>query len=213
MKSTKNPTEKESPASPGGRETRKLETRARILEAAQRVFGREGIAKATSSAIAAEAGVAHGSVFARFGSLEALLIAAIEDFGESTARRIHETVAAGAGTREVLEAHLEAIREAEDFYARLASEGGALPSAARDSLVLMQSAIAFHLAPALEADRRSGLIKDLSQSLAFNAWLGLLHYYLANRDLFAPGASVIETRGPQLVDFYLDLVSLDRRNA
>lgn len=153
--------------------------------------------------------MAHGSVFARFGSLEALLVAVIEDFGESTARRIHELLDAGAGTREVLGSHLAAIGEREDFYARLVAEGGSLPREARDCLVLMQSAIAFHLAPALEADRRAGRIKELSLSLAFNTWLGLLHYYLANRELFAPGASVIEGRGAELLEHFMNLISKD----
>jgi AcrR family transcriptional regulator len=197
----------ETPPARRDRSEQKLETRRRILDAAARVFGREGIAKATSSAIAEEAGVAHGSVFARFGSQEALLVAAIEDYGESTAKRIHEMIDAGAGTREVLDAHLAAIGEREDFYARLVAESGTLPSAARDSLVLMQSAIAFHLAPALEADRKAGRIKDMSLPLAFNTWLGLLHYYLANRELFAPGASVIELRGAQLAEHFMNLIS------
>jgi AcrR family transcriptional regulator len=190
------------------REAQKLATRRRILDAAILVFGRDGILKATTAAIAKEAGVAHGSIFVHFGSQEALVAAAIDDFGEATARRLHETMRRGAGTREILAAHLAGIREREGFYARLAAESSLLPPEAKNGLVLMQSAIAFHLAPAVEADRKAKRIKAMGLGLLFNTWLGLLHYYLANRELFSPGESVIDARGQELLDHFMSLISI-----
>jgi AcrR family transcriptional regulator len=187
--------------------TRQLEaTRRRIIEAAIRVFSRDGIGAARSVDIAVEAEVAHGTVFARFGTKDELASAAILDFGDRVAKRLHELCASGAGTRDVLAAHLEGIAEREDFYARLVCEAPALPKAARDSLVLIQSSIAFHLSPALEADAAAGRIKDLPLHFAFNAWIGLVHYYLANRELFAPGGSVIRRRGPELLENFAALI-------
>jgi AcrR family transcriptional regulator len=198
----------ESAASPIGiRKSRKLATRRQILEAAIRVFGREGILAASTAEVALEAGVAHGSVFAHFGTQEGLIVAAIEDFGSALSLRIHELVAKGAGTREVLQAHLEAIREREDFYARLVTEAPLLPEEARHSLVLIQSTIAFHLSPAIAKDAKEGRIEAMSLPLLFNTWLGLLHYYLANRELFAPGSSLVEKRGEELLDHFMFLVS------
>jgi len=191
----------------GGREGRKRETRRRILEAALKVFAEDGIAAATASAVAEEAGVSHGSVFVHFGSQEGLLAAAIADFGDEVVRHLHGSLRAGAGTRRVLEAHLEVIRKREDFYYRLVTEAPLLGEGARTSLVLIQSAISFHLAPAIEADQAAGRIVDSSLALLFNTWLGLVHYYLANRELFAPGASVIQSRGEELLDHYMHLVS------
>jgi AcrR family transcriptional regulator len=188
------------------RAEQKLETRRRILDAAILVFGRDGILKATTSDIAKEAGVAHGSVFVHFGSQEALVAAAIEDFGETMTRRLHETMRRGAGTREVLASHLAGIREREDFYARLAAESSLLSAEERNGLVLMQSAIAFHLVPAVEADRKAKRIKTMSLPLLFNTWLGLVHYYLANRELFAPGESVIDARGRELLDHFMAMI-------
>jgi AcrR family transcriptional regulator len=189
------------------RETQKRETRRRILQAASRVFAREGILASTTTAVAKEAGIAHGSIFVHFGSQEGLVVAAIEDFGEAVTLRLHELAEAGAGTRGVLETHLRGIREYEDFYARLVVEAPLLPAGARQSLMLIQSAIAFHLSPAIEADTKAGRIKAMPLSLLFNTWLGLLHYYLANRELFAPGASVIEGRGSELLDHFMSLIS------
>jgi AcrR family transcriptional regulator len=183
-----------------------LATRTRILEAAITVFSRDGIGAASSADIAAEAGVAHGTIFARFGTKDELASAAIIDFGDRVAKRLHELCASGAGTRDVLAAHLEGIAEREDFYARLVSEAPTLPKAARDSLVLIQSSIAFHLSPALEADAAAGRVKELPLHFAFNAWVGLVHHYLANRELFAPGGSVIRRRGPELLENFTALI-------
>jgi AcrR family transcriptional regulator len=193
------------------RNAQKSETRARLIEAGLRVCARDGIAAASSAEIAREAGFAHGTVFARFGTKEELAAAVIEEFGDSIARRLHELCESGADTREVLSAHLEGIREREDFYARLVVEAPLLPKAARDSMVLIQSSIAFHLSPALEADAAAGRVKDLPLHLVFNTWIGLVHHYLANRDLFAPGASVIERRGPELLDHFMALISKEER--
>jgi AcrR family transcriptional regulator len=189
------------------REAQKRETRRRILDAAIRVFAREGITASTTAAVSREAGVAQGSVFAHFGSQEGLIVAAIRDFGDAVSLRLHELAETGAGTRKVLEAHMKGIRESEGFYARLVVEAPLLPAEARQSLVLIQSAIAFHLSPAVEADTKSGKIKAMPLALLFNTWIGLVHYYLANRELFAPGASVIDRRGRELLDHFLRLIS------
>ncbi len=185
---------------------RKERTRRLLLDAALRVFSRRGILAATTAEVAREAGVAHGSVFVHFGTQEGLVAAAVEAFGEEAVRVIHATMEKRLSLRGVLEAHLEAIRQREDFYAALVVESPRLPEAARSALVLIQSAIAFHFGPAAAADSAAGRIKELPLPLLFNSWLGLVHHYLANRDLFAPGASVIERRGSELIDFFSELI-------
>jgi AcrR family transcriptional regulator len=188
------------------REEGKRQTRRRILDAALRVFGREGILAAPTSAVAREAGVAHGSVFAHFGSQEGLIVAAIEDFGEAMSRRLHALAESGGGTREALASHLRGMREREDFYARLVVEAPLLPVRARQSLVLIHSAMAIHLASAVQSDVLAGRVKEMPLHLLYNTWIGLVHHYLANRELFAPGASVLKRRGGELLDHFMSLI-------
>lgn len=52
--------------------------RQRILEAAQRLFARRGVAGTSIDAIAAEAGVGKGTVFRRFGDRASLALALLE---------------------------------------------------------------------------------------------------------------------------------------
>ncbi len=61
------------------RSARKAETRARLLEAAARVYARRGFNGATLEEVAAEAGFTKGAVYAHFGSKENLLLALMEE--------------------------------------------------------------------------------------------------------------------------------------
>jgi AcrR family transcriptional regulator len=188
------------------RELQKQQTRGALLAAAMSVCERDGIVAARTADVAEQAGVAHGSVFVHFPTREALFISAIEEFGVGLARRLHELAAGGAGLRETLEAHLQGLAEHEGFYARLAIEAPLLPPDARRSFLSVQSAISFHISQAAQHDEAAGLIKPMPIHLLFNTWIGLVHHYLANRDLFAPNTSVIERHGPELIDHFMSLV-------
>ena len=72
------------------RSARKAETRARLLEAAARVYARRGFNGATLDEVAAEAGFTKGAVYGHFGSKENLLLALMD---EHLARQIGEQVA------------------------------------------------------------------------------------------------------------------------
>jgi AcrR family transcriptional regulator len=69
------------------RSERLAATRASLLEAAARVYARQGFAGATLDEVAGEAGFTKGAVYAHFGSKENLLLALLE---EHLARRIAE---------------------------------------------------------------------------------------------------------------------------
>ena len=56
----------------------------------------------------------------------------------------------------------------------------------------------------------AGAIEPMAPHLLFNTWLGLLHHYVANRDLFAPGGSVLERRGNELLDHTMHLLAPKR---
>jgi AcrR family transcriptional regulator len=61
------------------RSERKAATRARLLDAAARVYARQGFAGATLDEVAAEAGFTKGAVYAHFGSKENLLMALLQE--------------------------------------------------------------------------------------------------------------------------------------
>jgi AcrR family transcriptional regulator len=189
------------------RREQKRRTRARVLRVALEEFARTGLLATRTIDVAKKARISHGSIFLHFGTREALIAAVIAEFGERLARRLHELAGEGKGVRDILEAHLRGLSEFEPFYARLVTEGPLLSKEARDALLGIQSAISHHLFEAAAREMNAGTIRRMPPHLLFNTWLGLLHHYVTNRDLFAPRASVIERRGRELLDHYMRLVS------
>ena len=131
----------------------------------------------------------------------------IETFGAQVTRRMHELAAGEKSLREVLAAHLEALEEFEPFYKRLVIESRLLPPSAREVFTLIQSTISYHIGLAAEREMRAGAVGPYPIHLLFNTWAGLIHYYLANDDLFAPNGSVLARCGPEILTYYLQLIA------
>jgi AcrR family transcriptional regulator len=189
------------------RQIQKNQTRSILIETAFRLYARQGITATTTVDIAKAANVSHGTVFAHFSTQEALLNAVIEEFGARVTLRLHELAVGNEGLRDVLAAHLMALTEFEGFYTRLVIEGRLLPESARNVFVIIQSSISFHISQAVEREIKAGNIIPCPVHLLFNTWIGLIHYYLANSDLFAPDGSVLERYGQELLEHYLRLIA------
>ena len=108
--------------------------------------------------------------------------------------------------KETLAAHLDGLKEYETLYTRLITEGPVLPTFARSVLVGIQSAVAMHVAEAVARETAEGRIRRMPLHLLFNTWLGLIHHYLINRDLFAPGEFVLERHGTDLLKHFVGLL-------
>jgi AcrR family transcriptional regulator len=189
------------------RKQQKERTRQRLLDAARSLFAQQGITATRTLDVARAAGVAHGTVFTHFPTREELVEVVVGEFAAAVAMRIHTIVDQGAGLREVLVAHLDGLGEDEALYARMVMEGPLLPRPARVTLTGIQSVISFHLFAAAERELADGRIRPMAQHLLFNTWLGLVHHYVCNRDQFAPGGSVLDRCGPELIDHYLGLLA------
>ena len=188
------------------RTDKKQQTRMLLIETALDLMAVRGIAATRTIDVAERAGVAHGTVFAHFSTRDDLVDAVVGEHAEQIAGRLHELAGAEATVRDVLAAHLAGLAEHEAFHARLVMEGPLLPPYARATLLGIQSAISAHLAQAAGFEMATGAIKTMPVPLLFNTWLGLIHHYLTNRDLFAPGQSVVERWGPTLLDHYVGLL-------
>lgn len=191
----------------GKRAEQKKKTCRRIVKKAMKVFAQKGFAAARTLDVAEAAGVAHGTVFVHFPTREELVAAAVKEFTWVLKNRIQELVEKGAGVREVLSAHIAGLAEHERFYTRMVEERRLLPEKARMTLLGIHSVISAYLAEAAEQEIGQGSLRPVPMHLMFNTWLGLVHYYLSNRDLFAPKGSVLSRWGEDLIDYYMGLLS------
>lgn len=190
------------------RQKQKNQTKKHLIDVALEQFAKDGLTTARTSDIASVAKVSHGTLFVHFSTREILLDEVIEEFGMRITKRLHELVSSNCDIKELLEAHLRGISEYEAFYTRLVSEGHLLQGRARNSIIMIQSAISFHIAQTAEQEMETCKIQKMPVDLLFNTWIGLIHYYLVNSDLFAPDESVIKVHGNRLVDHFMNLIKL-----
>ncbi|OPY59214.1 MAG: HTH-type transcriptional regulator MtrR [Pelotomaculum sp. PtaU1.Bin035] len=193
------------------RQLQKKQTKEALLRTAYEVFSERGIMNTRMSDIAQAAGVSHGTVFAHFQTQEMLITKVVETYGGKIALRTHELAGSCEHMKEILSAHLAGIMEFEPFYTRLVIENRLLAPAARDVWVSVQSSISFHFSQVAGREIQSGRSINLPTHLLFNIWVGLVHYYLANGDLFAPEGNVIKRYGETLVENYMKLIQTDHR--
>jgi len=73
---------------------------------------------------------------------------------------------------------------------------------------MIQSTISFQLLQIAEKEMELNTIKKMPVNLMFNTWIGLVNYYLINKDLFAPTDSVISRYSKQLVEHFISIISI-----
>ncbi len=187
------------------RKEQKEKTKALLLEKAYQEFSLKGIQSTKTLDIAKAAGVAHGTVFMHFPTRDDLLMEVVTAFGIKIGKSFQEILSDG-DVEQVLAVHLKVLQEFEPFYTELLLARSALPSEIKNHLTLIQSGIAHHLNRELQKAIAAQSIRPLPLPFLLNTWLGLLHYYLMHRELFAPGQSVIAVKGQELLKNFMNLI-------
>ncbi|QHQ63187.1 TetR family transcriptional regulator [Anaerocolumna sedimenticola] len=187
------------------RQMQKEATRKIIIQAAYRVYSKEGFS-ASTSIIAKEAQIAHGSIFVHFPTVDDLKVSLLEQFGRDINTRLHDLAADGSRLEEILNAHINVLSEHEEFYKRLITESSQLPEQVKYVYVSIQSTVSFHLTQVIEKYQTDGKIKKLPIYFIFNSWISLLHYYLSNQDLFAPEGSVLIRYKDELIHNFIKML-------
>ena len=178
-----------------------------MIEIAIKQFGKNGIIATRTVDIAKAANVSHGTVFAHFSTQEELLISVIEEFGNRITQRLRELINTNSSLFEVLEAHLEGLIEFEPFYTRLIIERRLLTESVRNTYIMIQSTVSFHISIAAEKEIAQGTIRKVPIHLIYNTWIGLVHYYITNGDLFSPNGYVLKQYRHELLQHYINLIT------
>lgn len=192
--------------SPRPRTHQREVTRRQLIAAGLRVVAVSGFAGATTAAIAKETGKAHGTVFVHFPTRDALVTELVEEVGRAMTQRLAQVPTDAPGVSEVLDAHLAALGENEELYAALLREATVLPLVARARVFALQSGLAWRLCDAHARDVARGAARTMDPVALGNTWIALTNHYLVNRDLFAPGASVIAARGAEIKKILLEII-------
>ena len=183
----------------------KAQTREKIISAAIKVYSEQGFS-APTTLIAKEAQVSHGSIFLHFPTVGDLLICILELFSRDMTADLHSLSESGKKITKLLDLHISTLIKHESFYKRLVTEAVYLPEEAKNTFIAIQSTVSTHFLQALESEIRTGKIKKVPFHMLFNTWLGLVHYYLLNGDIFAPGESVLTRYKKILINSFLSLI-------
>lgn len=189
----------------GKRQMQKLQTREKIITAAMKIYSEQGFSSPTT-AIANEAQVSHGSIFVHFPTVESLLVCVLEVFSQDINAELHSLAESGRDIEKLLDMHLNTLMKYEDFYTHLIKEAVYLPEEAKNTFIAIQSTVSIHFLQALEHEMSTGKIKNIPFHMLFNTWLGLVHYYLLNGDLFAPRDSVLKSYKNTLIECFAALI-------
>ena len=190
---------------PGIRQMQKEQTRETIIASALKIYTEQGFS-ASTSIIAKDANVSHGAIFVHFPTVSSLIICLLERFAENINSKIHSISESATDIKKLLSAHIDVLIECEDFYKRLIAEAVYLPEEAKNTFIAIQSTVSIHFSEVLEREIKKKKIKNVPLHMIFNTWLGLVHYYLLNSELFAPWKSVLKLHKRNLIDCFIVLI-------
>lgn len=189
------------------RPEQKQKTRVGLIDKAETLFIRHGIALTTTADIAKGLRVSHGTVFIHFPTRDDLVLAVVERFGERLSAALKSKLADTLTLPELLRAHLAILAESEDFYLRLISEAHGLGPKVRSIVYAMNSFLSTRFFEAAQVGMKNKEYKKIAQADFFNTWMALVHYQILNRDLLSDETPILKHRGEAILRHFLNLIS------
>lgn len=188
------------------RKAQKERTRQGLVDQAELLFAANGISNTATADIAKALKVSHGTIFVHFSTREELIKAVVDSFGEKLSSALGARFSDDHKLRDLLKAHLSVLAEHEDFYMRFISESQFLPPHIRSIFYSMNASLSYRFYRAAKSDMDKGFIKKMTQVHFFNTWMGLVHYYVMNRDLFSDKTPILENVCDELLRHFFNLI-------
>lgn len=167
------------------------ETRDRILEAAVRVFSREGFDRASVKSIAEEAEVAVGSIYNHFRNKDDLLISIFEDEFHDRMALLDRLRASRIPVRDqvqqLLQDHFARAREHRELAELLLYERFHHGSALRERIVPLQRSVIERIADILKMGIEEGWVRPCHPRVVAQALFDLVQTMTACWVLGDPG--------------------------
>ena len=156
--------------------------------------------------IADEAQVSHGSIFVHFPNVESLMLCLLDDFSQDIKTELLSLSEYGNDIAKLLGMHIDVLIKHEDFYKRLVKETVYLPEEVKNTFIAIQSTLSIHFLQVIQPEINTGKIKDVPFHMLFNTWIGLVHYYLLNGEMFSPHDSVLIRYKDTLIKCFVSLI-------
>jgi AcrR family transcriptional regulator len=184
-------------------------TRQRILDAAERVFARDGFQGATTREIAREAGVNEVTLFRHFRSRDDLLRDTILCRSIAPEELIGPRSEWERDLPGQLEAYLrkyyEMLLEREALVRAVVGEGRILPPAVREVLLAKMAPVRATLIERLEAARAAGYVKpEVDLGCAVDILRDTVHTGMLRHTMYGTGGYSVDTYLQTLVAIFIN---------
>ena len=190
----------------------RLQTRERILEAAELVFADNGYHEALVDEIGRQTSISKGGVYFHFPSKEDLFFAVMDRLANKLVRRAERAAASAGSPIEAAEAALGAVVSALSERKRLArllvTQGYSMGNAFEAKRTEIFDRFAGVIQQQLDDAVDSGQIDELDTGLAARVWLGAVNEIVVHW-LFSGGPPPSET-APELKKMLLSSIGGDR---
>lgn len=194
------------------RKIQKEKTRKHILNVAKKNFINRGFLKTTTSAIASDSGIAHGTLFLHFKNKDTLIIEILDQQLEQISFKIMELIRDTRDLEIILERYLEFIQQEEDFFCVLARELPFYQEQLRRKILFRESLIRSKFVKAIETGIGSGLYKNCDSRMTNNFFFSTINYYLSLKPIFVTDGSVIEKFKKRIISTYITMLLREESN-
>lgn len=184
----------------------KQKTRDVILKAAKRCFISRGFLDTTTSEIAGEAGIAHGTLFLHFPNKAQLIVTIFDMELDLITAQIVSLVEQSSGIQQLLARYLLLLREQEDLFAVIARELPFYPAEIRRRILFKESLLRQHFHRAIEQGTASGKFIALDVPMALTCLFGTINYLLSLKPIFVSEGSVIVKFQERLLSTFTSLI-------
>ena len=183
-------------------------TRQRILDAAERVFSRDGFQGATTREIAREAGVNEVTLFRHFRTRDDLLRESILCRSMAPEELIGPTSEWERDLPGQLEDYVrkyyEKLLDREALVRAVVGEGRILPPAVRETLLTKMAPVRAALIERLEAAKKAGYVNpDVDLGCAVDILRDTVHTGMLRHTMYGPGGYSVDTYLHTVVAIFL----------
>ena len=189
------------------RQIQKLKTRKQILKAAKNCFSSKGFLNTTTSEIANDSGIAHGTLFLHFKNKEILIIEILDQQLENISMKIIELIKDTVDLGEILERYLEFLEEEEDFFCVIARELPFYPDQLRRKIIFRDSLIRSKFIKAIETGINTGKFKPCDSVTATTFLFSTINYYLSLKPMYVSEGSVIKKFKDKIISTFIDFLT------
>ncbi len=180
---------------------KKEQTRRKIIDSATEIISAEGVNESFIKQAGKAAGVAHGSIFAHFGSREMLISAVLESY-ILKASNFFPSDNSSIPLETAIESHLRMIGYNEGLYVNLIVRKSLLPEKAKLQALQFEMKISSMIIDCLKS-----VSPNSDPIIASNMWIGLIYRYLENKELYSPNQEVITRFGDVLKQFFISQIT------